>query len=402
MPANTFSPTQWRKIMDLARTSAESYGLPKRRNKSVVLGTFNIRKLGSVKKRSPMAWAFLQLIAGRFDLLAIQEVMDDLEGIRHLHELLGPKYGLVVSDVTGTFPGDRGNTERLAMVFHWPRIARTELASDISYDRSRVVNTLFEYHHDFQQSWEQHEFDLEVWEAKKEMNRQQGKRAPASPVITLPRFLTFIRQPHCVSFRIQGKNGAEPHELLVVNAHLLYGQNKDERRWEFDALIEWLTLRAKKSKRMYHRNILLLGDCNLEFESIGIKREEIDARLKKLNRTVLKSKRAAKVNFPLLTPHPQQGELKTNLRQDETYDQIALFSHDKRLPDAEANRQAGKNGVNGYDYGVFQITELIAQALHGKPFGELKSVQRKLIIKKAQFDISDHMPAWIRLPIPAE
>ncbi len=397
-----FTATEWRKIMALANASAESFGLPKRRNKSVVLGTFNIRKLGSVKKRSPMAWEFLQLVAGRFDLLAIQEVMDDLEGIRHLHKLLGPKYGLVVSDVTGTFPGDRGNTERLAMLFHWPRIARTELASDISYDRSKVVNTLFDYHHDFQKSWEQHEFDLGVWEAKKELNRQLGKRAPSSPVITLPRFLTFIRQPHCVSFQVQGKNGAEPYELLVVNAHLLYGQNKDERRWEFDALIEWLTLRAKKSERMYHSNILLLGDCNLEFRTIGIKREEIDARLRTLNRTVLKSKKAAKVNFPLLTPHPQRGELKTNLRQDETYDQIALFNHDRRLPDAEANKQAGTLGVNGYDYGVFLVTDLIAQALHGKPFADLKSAERKLIVKKAEFDISDHMPAWIRLPIPAE
>lgn len=397
---STFNTAEWRKILDLANSSAELFGLPKRRSKSVVLGTFNIRKLGAVKKRTPKAWEFLEFIANRFDLLAIQEVMDDLSGIRHLHKLLGPKYGLVVSDVTGVYPGDRGNAERLALLFHWPRVARTELASDISYDRSKVVNTLFDYHQDFQQSWEQHTYDLGKWEAKKDYHRQQGKKSPPAPRIVLPRFLTFIRQPHCVSIQVLAKNDVKPYDLLLVNAHLLYGQNKNERRWEFESLIEWLTIRAKQSSRMYHKNILLMGDCNLEFEAIGVKREAINAKLKTLNKTVLKSKRAAKVNFPLLTPHPKHGELKTNLRLDETYDQIALFNHDQRLPAAEENEQAGQNGVNGYDYGVFSITDLIAQALHGKPFAELLASERKTIIKKAEFDISDHMPAWIRLPIP--
>ena len=395
-----FTSSEWRKILDLTQAGGASFGLPSRRKRSVVLGTFNIRKLGAVKKRPPMAWAFLEAVAARFDLLAVQEVMDDLEGIRHLRERLGPGYGLVVSDVTGVFPGERGSAERLAILFQWRRIARTELASDITYDRSKVVSTLFDHHLDFQRSWEAHEFDLGAWAAKKALYREQGRRAPACPVVSLPRFLTFIRQPHCVSVQVQARNGAEPYDLLVVNAHLLYGQNKAERRWEFDALIEWLTLRAKKSEQMYHKNILLLGDCNLEFESIGLRREEIDARLKALNASVLRSRRAAKVNFPLLSPHPRHGELKTNLRQDETYDQIALFHHDRRLPTAEDNARAGQGGADAYDYGVFRITDLIAQALHGAPYAGLRAAERRAIVRKAEYDISDHMPAWIRLPVP--
>ena len=400
MAKYAFTTAEWKKINQLVETSAEKFGLPKRRSKSIVLGTFNIRKLGDVKKRSKQAWDFLQLISQRFDLLAIQEVMDNLEGIRELHNRLGKKYGLVVSDVTGVFPGEKGVAERLAFLFHWPRIERSELASDITYDRSKIVQTLLTNHVDFEDTWEKHLKALVAWKRKAVKNKAVGKRAPAKPTVELPKFLTFIRQPHCVSFKVLGKGSAKPHELLVVNAHLLYGKNKLERKWEFDSLIEWLTVRAKKADMLYHKNFLLMGDCNLEFESTGIKRDEVDAQLKAINKTRLKSKRAAKANFPLLSDHPKEGRLTTNIRLNQTYDQIALFSHDKRLPTYEANITAGSNGVNAYDYGVFNYSELFSQALYGKRFDDLTKAQRKEIIKKSEHDISDHMPAWIRLPIP--
>lgn len=400
MAKNGFTIAEWNKINLLIATSAEKYGLPKRRSKSIVMGTFNLRKLGDIKKRSKQAWNFMQLISERFDLLAIQEVMDNLAGIRELHSRLGNNYGLVVSDVTGVFPGESGNAERLAFLFNWKKIQRSELASDITYDRSIIIQTLLNNHNDFEQTWEKHLKKLVAWKKKAAKNKAESKRAPRKPLIRLPRFLTFIRQPHCVSFRVLAKGTARPYEFLVVNAHLLYGNNKLERKWEFDSLIEWLTVRAKKADRLYHKNMLLMGDCNLEFESTGIKREEVDEQLKLINKTRLKSKKAARVNFPLLTDHPESGRLTTNIRLNQTYDQIALFSHDKRLPTDKANKTAGANGVNGYDYGVFNFSELFAQALYEKSFTELNKIQQKTIIKKSENDISDHMPAWIRLPVP--
>jgi hypothetical protein len=75
----------------------------------------------------------------------------------------------------------------------------------------------------------------------------------------------------------------------VVNAHLLYGKNKQEREWEFRALIKWMSARAKQAEKLYHRNLLLLGDCNLDFEKdIDDMRNEIDAEIKRLNKTALK------------------------------------------------------------------------------------------------------------------
>lgn len=400
MGKSKFTKSEWTRINSFASTAAEAYGLPQRREHSVVLGTFNICELGNVGNRSKQAWKLLEKICSRFDLIAFQEVSDNLEGIRHIKEGLGDKFGLVVSDVTGVFPGDRGNPERLAFLFNWSRIQRTELASDITYDRSKVVQTLFKNRDRFHKAWDKHVGNLGGWQERCDQAEAAGKKKPSKPKIALPLFLTFIRQPHCASFRVLGRNGMDPIEFLAVNVHLLYGENKKERLWEFEALIDWLALRVKQRQRMYHQNILMMGDCNLEFEDLDMKRQEIDARLKKLNETKLKSKKAAKVNFPLLTKHPTRGVLKTNARREEAYDQIAIFAHDKRLPSYVANKNAGETSADGYDYGVFDFASLLAKALYNKIFEQLTPSETDYIFQRAKQEISDHMPVWIRLPIP--
>ena len=399
--ASKFSEAEWRKIEALFDQSNLEYGLPARRSDSVVIGTFNIRKLGAVGKRSSQSWNLLVNIARQFDLLAIQEVMDDLSGLEHLVELLGTDYGMVASDVTGAMPGRRGNAERLAFIFNWKRVQRTALASDVTYDRSEVIRNLYENRFEYAAAWDDHSKKLGKWEEKAKQRRESGGRAPSKPPIELPRFLTFIRQPHCVTFRIPGIGSAAPYEFLVINAHLLYGKNKKEREWEFRALTEWLCLRAKQADTLYHPNLLLLGDCNLDFDGdVNTMRDEIDQFIKGLNEEFLRSRRAAEANFPLLTPHPQLGVLRTALRQKQTYDQIGLFIRDQRLPKSDLNHIAGST-VSGFNYGVFNIANLISNAMHGKDISALSESQRKSIYKKAEFDISDHMPAWIRLPRPS-
>ena len=398
MPSH-FSNTEWKKINTEFEKSAESYGLPKRRKDAVIIGSFNIRKLGSVKKRTEQSWELLKQTISRFDLIAIQEVMDDLSGLEHLRSLLGENYGMIVSDVTGAKPGNGGNAERLAYLFNWKKIQRTALASDISFDRTEIVNKLYKHRELFNQAFSQYSEELNAREQKAIERKAEGKKAPSKPSIELPEFLSFIRQPHCSSFRINGAANSKPYEFIVVNAHLLYGTNKKEREWEFKALIEWLSLRAKYTDKLYHPNLLLLGDCNLDFDSVPAMKENIEALLTGLNKTVLKSKKAAEANFPLLSEHPKEGILKTALRQKATYDQIGIFSNDPRLPKSTDNAQAGST-KSGYDYGVFNMANLIAQALHGKNIEKLSKLQQKTIYKKAEFDISDHMPIWMRLKLP--
>lgn len=397
--ASHFTDLQWQKINDRYAQSAGDYGLPARRNDSVIIGSFNIRKLGAVKNRTQQSWQFLKDTIEQFDLLAIQEVLDDLSALEHLLSLIGEDYGMVVSDITGAKPGSRGNIERLAFLFNWKRVSRTALASDVTFDRSEIADNLYEHRSEFNRAWREHVGRLHDWEEKAEERRAHNKRAPAKPALALPRFVSFIRQPHCVSFRVKGMGDAKPYEFLAVNAHLLYGSNKEEREWEFRALLEWLTIRAKYIDRLYHPNIILLGDCNLDFDKVSVMRSDIDDFLKSLNNSVLKSKKAAVANFPMLSDHPARGILKTALRQKETYDQIGIFSNDSRLPRPHDNKTAGSAGGK-YDYGVFNIANLIANALHGNDIDQITSKQKKDIFKRAEFDISDHMPIWIRLPLP--
>jgi len=389
--AKTFSDAEWKQICDHTERYGHRYGLPRRRTKSVVLGSFNIRKLGAVNKRSETVWNLLALICKRYDLLAIQEVMDDLEGIKHLRDLVNsakpaaPEYGLVVSDTTGVYPSEGTTAERLAFLFRWRRVSRTEVASDITYDRTKVCNTLFDNRDEFWEAFEDHAQEL----------KKKGESASAVPN---PQFLTFIRQPLCVSFEAGGGDTEKPYRFLAVTCHLLYGQDPAERRREFLALLSWLVERAKRPEYMYYPNLLLMGDCNLDFRRPEVERPKIDAFLKSLNEKALGKKGDAEINFPFLDVHPgREKHFATNARQGETYDQVAIVFHDPWLPSHKQNEAAGKT-PDGYDYGVFNFMDAIANALCGCSFKELDTDEQKELIYKTQFTLSDHLPIWIRLP----
>ncbi len=394
-----FTPAEWQKINAEFNTSADTYGLPTRRSDSVIIGSFNIRKLGDINKRTDESWQLFKNTLERFDLIAIQEVMENSEGLYHLKELLGEHYKIAISDSTGAAPGRRGNGELLAFLYNSKRIEQTEVASDLSFDRTYIHNRLFDHRKAITKSLNKHNEDIKEWEAKVIANKALGKRRPTKPTQSIPVFLSFIRQPHCVSFRIKGAAGTEPYAFIAVNAHLLYGKNKFERELEFKALIEWLTLRSKKIRTSRHPNLILLGDCNLDFGPSDVMREDIDALLKSLNKTYLKSKKAADANFPLLSEHPKHGYLKTSLRQKATYDQIGIFSTDKRLPKPDDNKIAGST-VGSFDYGVFDLGNLISHAFHSKAIDKITTKERKTIYKKAEFDITDHLPIWYRQPLP--
>jgi endonuclease/exonuclease/phosphatase family metal-dependent hydrolase len=399
--AKRFTPEEWATVHDLVIRQGTDFGLPERRAESVVIGSFNIRKLGALDKKSEGAWRMLELICERFDLLAIQEIQDDLEGLTHLKDSLGDRYGMVVSDITGSYPGQRPAPERLGFLFRWDIVERTEIASDITFDRGQVVSTLYESRAAFRKAFDAYAEDLADWEVEKAERKAAGKKAPKKPTPHLPAFVTFIRQPSCVSFRIPGAAGSDPLEFLAVNAHLLFGDYKDERYDEFKALVGWLVDRARRAERMYHPNIILLGDCNLDFDNPETDRDKIDADLKALNKAKLESRKNAKLNFPFLTPHPIHGRvLRSNARLNQTYDQIGLVTRDPRLPTPEQNTLAGRD-PDGFNYDVFNFVELFAAALHGRAFDQLGKRDRKALIKKFEHDLSDHMPIWIRLPKPS-
>jgi hypothetical protein len=421
-----FTPAEWTQINALLDQNPKRYGLPEQRSDSVVLSSFNIRKLGKVGSKSAGAFRMLARYVQATDLLAIQEIQDDLSALGFLKSLAGDQFGMVVSDVTGAIPGRPGLIERLGYLFRWSSVERTEVASDISYDRSAVQSNLLANHADFDAALKTRAAEITTFEAKKaqyEIDKARHKAGeldkrpsnPRMPPFKLPHFLTFIRSPYCCSFRIKPLGPAEPFEFLAVNAHLLYGdasKQKIERQLEFEALLDWIYTRAKKLDHTYHDNFVLLGDLNLDFDDPVEDRARIETRIKAIDQEFLASKTGARVNFPFFNAHPVEGPnwplpddspgpFRTNARLNQTYDQIGLFAHDDRLPNHTANATAGQ--IEGeFDYGMFDFVRLFLDAMHGQDatLDGLSKGEKSAFFRKFEHDLSDHMPIWIRLAKP--
>lgn len=400
--AKKFTDAQWQAIMALFEREAEDFGLPIRRRNSLILASFNIRKLGRVANRSPQAWNLLAQIGARADLLAVQEVQDDLQGVKHLKELMGSSYDMLISDTTGNYPGEGTAPERLAYLYRRSRVQLREVASDITYDRTKVVDSLYAFRDRFTRAFDEYTEKLTAWEIETEVRKAAGLKPKDKPGIRLPEFVTFIRQPHCAAFSMGSRHSRKPYTFLAVNVHLLYGEDKEERRKEFLAAVSWLVDRAKNADNMYYPNIVFMGDCNLDFRDPEKDRKVVRRLLASLNRTegLETDPDKAVMNFPFIDPHPGQEDVfKTAARMKDTYDQIAFIFLDPRFPDYKQNRVAGET-LDGFDYGVFNTINLFSQALKGANYEDLPADEQKELISHSEFDVTDHMPIWVRLPMP--
>ena len=386
--AKAFTPAEWHLIKEKLGANPDRYGLPQREYGSVLLGSFNIRKLGSSRSRNSGTWEFLADVCRSFDLLAVQEIMDDLSGLRRLMDLLGPDFSLVVSDQTGVFPGEPGVGERLGFIYRWSAVDRMEVASDVTFDRTKILDSIVS-------NYEAFTGDVAPY-ARQLADYRAGERK-RRPKLKLSVFLSFIRQPFCVAFQISGHPGTKPYEFMAVNAHLYFGNYIDDRRQEFNALVDWIMSRLKENSGAYYPNFILLGDLNLDYDNPDRDRERIEERIKSLNSELGEG---PNVNFPFLDTHPsRKGVFRTNARMSETFDQIGLFSRDPRLPTYADNPEMGTD-ARGPDYGVFEFVNLFSEALLDRPYEDLSPTERENLVARFEHKVSDHMPLWVRLPLP--
>ena len=385
--ARQFTSADWKLIRDRLEEHPTRYGLPRREYGSVLLGSFNIRKLGSSRSRNLDTWEFLATVCRSFDLLAVQEIMDDLSGLRRLMSLLGSEFSLVVSDQTGVFPGEPGLGERLGFIYRWKEVERMEVASDVTYDRTKVIDSIANNYGTFIGNMAPY--------AKGLADYHSGRRK-TKPKLNLRVFLSFIRQPFCVAFRIAGHPGTRPYEFMALNAHLYFGNYIDDRRQEFNALVDWIMSRFRTESRAYYPNFILMGDLNLDYDNPNTDRARIEQRIKSLNGEL----DGANVNFPFLDIHPSHQEVfRTNARMTETFDQIGLFNRDPRLPMYLDNATMGAQ-LRGPDYGVFEFCNLFSEAVLDRPYLELASTEKSGFTGRFEHKVSDHMPLWVRLPLP--
>jgi len=189
-------------------------GVPHKAPNKLLAATWNLTNFG-IQKRSNDDLALMAEVISWFDLVAIQEVADDLAHLRKLMSNLPSTYEVIISDIGG-------NDERTGFLYDSAKVERLELAAEVAVSPSdqRYIR----------------------------MRRVSGA------------FKGFDRNPYIVAFR------AGALEFTAVSAHLFFGSNtyfdEDRRALEAYALARWADQRHK-APGAYSQSILVTGDLNL-------------------------------------------------------------------------------------------------------------------------------------------
>jgi len=172
---------------------------------TLLLATWNIRRF--TDNRRVESLYYLAEIINRFDLVAIQEVTSNLDGLHKLMDLLGHNWDYIVTDST---EGGEGMGERMAFVYDRCKVFFKKMAGEIVLPPKSLIG---------------------------------GE-------------LQFARTPYSVAFQ------AGWFKFILTTVHIIYGSGmKDDpkRVAEIKAIAEFINRRAAKEGANY----ILLGDFNI-------------------------------------------------------------------------------------------------------------------------------------------
>lgn len=214
---------------DLAATrlALDGQGIPQKAlDRNLLIATWNLRAFGGLTekwesgpedspKRDLHALAVIAEVISHFDVVALQEVKGSIKALRHTLKMLGPEWGLILTDESG---GDPGNDERLAFVFDSRRVKPSGLAAELVVyldpDRRETL-------------------------APGMLDRQ------------------FARTPYAVSFLSSGQT------FILVTLHVLWGEQSSDRIPELQGIAEWLADWAERTSD-FNQNLIALGDFNID------------------------------------------------------------------------------------------------------------------------------------------
>jgi len=196
------------------RDTKPGRAIPAKANGSLLLATWNIANLG-VQDRLDTDYRLMAEIIGWFDLVAVQEVNDNLRGIEAIHDHLPARYQLLFSDASG-------NQERQAFLFDGTKVSRLREIGRLSIPPSSTKQI----------------------------------KVPG----TTTDFPGFDRGPYLGSF----ESGA--FRFLLANVHLFFGspQKADmERRIQETYAVAWWANKRRTDPNTYVPDTIPLGDFNL-------------------------------------------------------------------------------------------------------------------------------------------
>jgi len=227
----------------------------------LLLASWNIANLG-VHKRRPADLRVIAEILSWFEIVAIQEIADNLDDFEGLIAQLPDHYAWIFNDRAG-------NDERSGYIYDTRRVSLSPKIGEVV-----IVDN--------------------------------DRRYVRLPGITR-KFQGFNRNPYLAGFNI------EDTDILLTNCHLIYGPQSssaarkasiERRQLEAYAIARWCDLR-RNDKHRWTRNILALGDFNLPRAETG---DAIHAALTKRG----------------LSLPPHTTRIPTNVSNTADYDQIAV------------------------------------------------------------------------------
>ncbi len=259
------------------RRHARERGIPRRGNDRLLLATWNVANLG-VQQRRPSDYRLLAEVCGWFDVVALQEVNDDLEGLISLQAALPDHYRLLFSDASG-------NQERQAFLYDERKAQPLEKVGRLSIPPNQLKRI-----------------------------KLPGTEQP---------FQGFDRGPYLAAFQ------AADFRFLLVNVHLFFGSEAAEdieRRSLETYAVAWWADRRRRSKHAFTKDIIPLGDFNLPnlSEDDPIYRA-LTSRGLRLGRLYKALRRQGMV----LPEHPSAVG-GSSLGGRKNYDQIAFFPGETR------------------------------------------------------------------------
>lgn len=319
---------------------------------SLLLATWNIRDFDSNKfawgPRLPETFYYLAEMISCFDLVAIQEVNEDLGPFRKLMRILGREWDYIVTDVT---EGSGGNGERMAFVFNTEKVWFRKIAGEIVLPDGQLVV------------------------ARK---RVKPKEQPDIPATTVETRQQFARSPFLVAFQ----SGWFRFSLCTV--HIYYGDDTgDKLQQRIDEIRKLIAFFAKRQDATTPdtdhlgapENYILLGDFNV----VSPEHETMVA---------LQSK-----GFKI--PAEIDGD-KVRQASDHFYDQIAVRVKDKRF------KVMGGGMVQLFD-DVFRDEDLDTYAACIPIEDPEKKTKFKATTPEDRYrkwrtwQMSDHAPLWMEL-----
>jgi len=130
------------KIRQALDSHIESSRETDRRSKSVRIATWNIREFGSTSYggRSFEELYYIAEIIAHFDIIALQEVRDNLRELKRLMKYLGPDWSYIATDVT---EGHAGNGERMVFLYNCLNVRFRNIAGELTLKEGNKIRASF-------------------------------------------------------------------------------------------------------------------------------------------------------------------------------------------------------------------------------------------------------------------